>query len=93
MYTFLSEFDFIYNFKNLSLDATTYIFYEIIKHTLDVYVTKFKFSPNHNQNITWKDPVLRNLIQLKKQVHKQFKLSYSQHDYFTLSEIRKINLT
>lgn len=56
----------MYNFKNLSLDAATFKFYEIIRHTFDVYVTKFKFNPNHNQNITWKDPVLRNLIQLKK---------------------------
>ncbi|KAL4130755.1 hypothetical protein QTP88_008147 [Uroleucon formosanum] len=58
MCSFLSEFDFIYNFKNLSLAAATSKFYEIIRHTFDVYVTKFKFDPNNNQNITWKDPVL-----------------------------------
>lgn len=69
--------------------AATFKFYEFIRHTFDVYVTKFKFNPNHNQNITWKDPVLRNLIQLKKQAHKQFKLSNSQNDYFTFSELRK----
>jgi len=89
MCTFLSEFDFIYNFKNLSFAAATSKFYEIIRHTFNVYVTKFKFNPNHNQNIAWKDPVLRNLIQLKKQAHKQFKLSNSQTDYFTFSELRK----
>ncbi|KAL4107337.1 hypothetical protein QTP88_017699 [Uroleucon formosanum] len=89
MCSFLSEFDFIYNFKKLSLAATTSKFYEIIRHTFDVNVTKFKFNPHHNQNISWKDPVLRNLIQLKKQAHKQFKLSNSQNDYFTFSELRK----
>ncbi|KAF0746093.1 putative RNA-directed DNA polymerase, partial [Aphis craccivora] len=87
MCTFLSEIDFIHNFKNLNLVAATSKFYEIIRHTFDVYVTKFKF--NHNQNTLWKDPVLRNLIQLKKQAHKQFKLSNSQHDYFSFSELRK----
>jgi len=87
--TFLSEFDFIYNLKNLSFAAATSKFYEIIRHTFDVYVTKFKFNPNYNQNITWNDPVLRNLIKLKKQAHKQFKLSNSQHDYITFSDLRK----
>jgi len=89
MCTFLSEFDFTYNFSNLSLDTTISKFYEIIRHTFDDFITKFKFNSNHNQNITWKNSVLRNLIHLKKQVHKQFKLNNSQNDYFTFSVLRK----
>lgn len=66
MCNFLSEIDFIYNFLNLSLNAATSKFYEIISHTFDFHVIKIEFNPNHNQNIKWKDLVLRNLIQLKK---------------------------
>jgi len=38
---------------------------------------------------TLRGKILRNLIQLKKQAHKQFKLSNSQHDYITFSDLRK----
>jgi len=52
MYTFFKEFDFIYNFNNLSLATATTKLYEIIRHTFDVYVTKLKLNPNPNQDIT-----------------------------------------
>ncbi|KAL4104571.1 hypothetical protein QTP88_019866 [Uroleucon formosanum] len=67
--TFLSNIDLNYNILNLDLEKSVLKFYDILNHSIDIFVPKVKLNLQHRHSITWSNPSLRNLINLKKQAH------------------------
>jgi len=75
--------------NSLDLDLSVFKFHEIILHSFDTFVQKFQLNSNSVQNIIWSNKPLRNLVRLKKLAHKKYKLTNSNIDYDTLSDLRK----
>jgi len=74
---------------NLDLEKSILKFYDILNHSIDIFVPKVKLNLQHQHSITWSNLSLRNLINLKKQAHIKFQISNSQSDYMAFSDLHK----
>lgn len=87
--SFLDDLDFISNLNSIDFDSSVLKFHEMILHSFDVFVPKIQLNTNNVQNTIWSNKSLRNLIKLKKLAHKKYKLTNSNIDYDTFSDLRK----
>jgi hypothetical protein len=85
----LSNIDLSYKILNLDLEKSILKCYDNLNHSIDIFVPKVKLNLQYQHSITWSNPSLRNLINLKKQAHKKFRISNYQFDYIAFSDLRK----
>jgi len=65
--TFLCNIDLNYNnFLNLDFEKSILKFYDILNHSIDIFVPKVKLNLQHRHSRTWSNPSLRNLIDLNE---------------------------
>jgi len=50
--TFLSNIDLSYNMLNLDLEKSILKFYDILNHSIDIFVPKVKLNLQHQHSIT-----------------------------------------
>lgn len=86
IFNILNNVNWTNEFKELNLDQSVSKFYDIINGSISSFVPKvtvgdFKFPK-------WVSNELKQIIINKKKSHKQFKLSKSQSDYITFSNLR-----
>lgn len=85
----LSVIDLNYSISNLDLEKSILKFYDILNHSIHIFVPKVKLNLEHRHSLSCSNPSLRNLINLKKQAHKKYRISNSQTDYMAFSDLRK----
>lgn len=84
---FLSGIILVENLKLVDLDLAVNKFYEILNHTIEIFVPKMRVDVNYS--LIWANPELRKLINLKKIAHQKYKLTKNYDDYCAFSNLRK----